>query len=281
MRRPDLKTVAPHPERPTLEPRIVAPVLLCHQVGNHLPLVIHPPGFQILGHRAIGLDRADTVNAGHRRDDHHIVPFQQRPGGRVAHPVDLFVDLAFLLDIGVRPRHIGLGLIVIVIAYEILNRVLGEEPLEFAVQLRGQRLVRGQDDRRALRLLYDLGHGECLAGPGRAQQHLVPLPFAHAARQFGDGGRLVTRRLEPGVHDKPLAPFKLGARAHLFKRLWHGGRGGHGRFSGCASDLSPNPRLSTPHPPGVLTGSVSRMHKMHIIQRHNPAFSQIAKKAHL
>jgi hypothetical protein len=52
------------------------------------------PDDQVLGHRAVGLDRADAVDAGDRGDDDHVVAFQQRPGGRVAHPVDLLVDLA-------------------------------------------------------------------------------------------------------------------------------------------------------------------------------------------
>jgi hypothetical protein len=62
----------------------------------------------------------------------------------VAHPVDLFVDLAFLLDVGVRARDIGLGLVVVVVADEILDRVVREEALELAVELRGQRLVRAR-----------------------------------------------------------------------------------------------------------------------------------------
>ena len=79
-----------------------------------------------------------------RGDDDHVVAFQKRPGGRVAHPVDLFVDLGFLLDIGVGPGDIGLGLVVVVVADEVFDGVVGEEALEFAVKLRGERLVRAQ-----------------------------------------------------------------------------------------------------------------------------------------
>ena len=39
--------------------------------------------------------------------------------------------------------------------------------------------------------LDDLSHGEGLAGPGDAQQHLVRLAVAHAAREFLDGGLLI------------------------------------------------------------------------------------------
>ena len=86
----------------------------------------------------------------------------------MAHPVDLFVDLAFLLDIRVRARNVSLGLVVIVIADEIFDGIVRKEALEFAVQLGGQGLVRGQNNRRTLRFGNDLGHGKCLARARRA-----------------------------------------------------------------------------------------------------------------
>jgi hypothetical protein len=44
--------------------------------------------------------------------------------GRVAHTVDLFVNLALFLDVGVRPRHIGLWLVIIVVGHEIFDGVV-------------------------------------------------------------------------------------------------------------------------------------------------------------
>ena len=118
----------------------------------HLALVVGLALEEVLGHRRVGLDRADAVDAGHRGDDDDVVALEQRPGGRVAHPVDLLVDLGFLLDVGVRPRHVGLGLVVVVVGDEVLDRVVGEEALELAVELGGERLVGREDDRRALGL---------------------------------------------------------------------------------------------------------------------------------
>ena len=57
----------------------------------------------------------------------------------------------FFLDVGVGARHVGFGLVVVVVGDEVLDRVVGEEALELAVELGGQRLVRRQDQRRALR----------------------------------------------------------------------------------------------------------------------------------
>ena len=81
----------------------------------------------------------------------------------------------FLLDIGVGARDVGLGLVVVVVGDEILDRVVGEEDLELAVELGGERLVGREDQRRALRRLDHLGHGEGLARAGDAEQHLVAL----------------------------------------------------------------------------------------------------------
>ena len=129
MGRPQLERIAAHPEVAALEALVVAAVLLRDEIGDHLALVVGLAGDQILGHGAVGLDRTDAVDAGDRGDDDHVVTLEQRPGGRVAHPVDLLVDLGFLLDVGVGAGDVGLGLVVVVIRHEILDRVLREEPL--------------------------------------------------------------------------------------------------------------------------------------------------------
>jgi hypothetical protein len=81
-------------------------------------------GLQLERHRGIGLDRADAVDARDRGDDDHVVALQDGPGRGVAHPVDRLVDVGLLLDIGVRARHIGFGLVIVVIGDEILDRIL-------------------------------------------------------------------------------------------------------------------------------------------------------------
>ena len=101
----------------------------------------------------------------------------------------------FFLDVGVGARHVGFGLVVVVVGDEVLDRVVGEEALELAVELGGERLVRRQDQCRALRRLDDLRHREGLAGAGDAEQHLVAFVLPDAFDQFGDGVRLVALRL--------------------------------------------------------------------------------------
>jgi hypothetical protein len=82
------------------------------------------------------------------------------------------IDDSFSM-IGVGARDVGFRLVVVVVGDEILDRVVREEVLELAVELRGERLVRRQDDGGALGLLDHLGHGEGLARAGDAEQHLV------------------------------------------------------------------------------------------------------------
>ena len=180
--RPNLKAIATHTETSPLECRIIAPILLRDEIRHHLTLVIHFAREQILRHGRIGFDRTDTVDTRNRRHDDHIVPLQQCPRRRVAHTVDLFVNLALFFDVGVRPRHIGFGLVVVVVGHEIFDGVVGEEPFELPIKLRRERLVRSEDNRRALRFLDHLGHGECLTRTRRPQQHLIAFALQNTRR---------------------------------------------------------------------------------------------------
>ncbi len=159
----EFKVVATHAEIAARESHIVALVLQRDELADQLALIDALAGLDVEDHRRIGLDRSDTVKAADRGDDDHVVPLQQSAGGRVAHPVDRLVHRAFLLDVGVAARHVGFGLVVVVVADEILDRVVGEEALELTIKLRGEDLVRRKDQRGPLQFLDHLGHGEGLA----------------------------------------------------------------------------------------------------------------------
>ena len=124
-----------------------------------------------------------------------VVALQHRAGGGVAHPVDLLVDVRFLLDIGVGARDVGLRLVIVVVGDEVLDGIVGKEAPELAVELRRQSLVRGENERRSLGRLDHLGHGESLAGAGDAKQHLIHFVVQHALDQLLDRLRLVALRL--------------------------------------------------------------------------------------
>ena len=60
------------------------------------------------------------------------------------------IDRGVFLDVDVALGDVGFRLVVVVIADEIVDGVVREERLELAVELRGQRLVVRQDQRRPL-----------------------------------------------------------------------------------------------------------------------------------
>ena len=110
----------------------------------------------------------------------------------MAHAVDLFVDVGFFFDVGVGARDVRFRLVIVVVADEILDRVVREEGLELAIELSGERLVGREDEGRALHLLDDLRHREGFARAGDAEQDLVLLVLLQTVDEFGDGGGLVT-----------------------------------------------------------------------------------------
>ena len=56
---------------------------------------------------------------------------------------------AVLLDVEVGLGNVGLGLVVVVVGDEVLDGVVGEELPELVAELRGERLVVGDHERRA------------------------------------------------------------------------------------------------------------------------------------
>ena len=218
VRREDVDDVAADAEGAAGEIGLGALVLQRDEVGDQLPLVDPLALLQREGHRGIGFDRADTVDAGDGGDDDDVVAFEQRARRRMAHAVDLLVDRGILLDIGVGARDVGFGLVVVVIADEILDRVVGEEALELAIELGGERLVRREDQRRALRRLDHLGHGVGLARAGDAEQHLGAVVAVDALDQFGDRGRLVALRLVFGFDLEADAAFGLFGAGRTVRR---------------------------------------------------------------
>ncbi len=78
----------------------------------------------------------------------------------------MLIDRSVFLDVGVRRRHVGFGLVIVVIGDEILDGILRKELTELAIQLRGQGLVRRQHQCRPLHALNDIGNREGLARAG-------------------------------------------------------------------------------------------------------------------
>src|SRR5581483_5975503 len=194
-----LEHVALHPELAPSKVHLVAVVLDIDQallgplhVGcdptvdpKDLPLVL--------------LRRSQAVDARDARDDDHVPAREQGRRGRVTQALDLIVDRGVLLDIRVGLRNVGLRLVVVVVADEVLDGVLGKELPKLVGELRRERLVRGHHERRLLHALDDVRDRERLAGAGRAEQGQAVLAGQNALGELVDGFRLVARELEVGV----------------------------------------------------------------------------------
>ncbi len=196
----DLDGVAPDPKLAPHQVQVVALVLHVDQPAQHRPLVLLLADLQVQDPVRVLLGRPQPVDAGDRGDHDDIPAGQQGGGRRVAQPVDLVVDRAVLLDVGVARGEVGLGLVVVVVGDEVLHPVLGEELPELVGQLGGQRLVGGDDQGRALDLLDRPGDGGALAASGDAEQRLEAVPPPDALGQGGDRVGLVSGRTEIGLH---------------------------------------------------------------------------------
>ena len=209
---------------------IIAAILLANQIGDDLALVIGLASFQVLCHRAIGLDRADAIDARYRGDDDHVIAFQQRSRGGVAHAINLFVDLAFFFNERIAARHIGLWLIIVIIADKILYGISGEKPFEFAIELRRQGFVWCQNQRWALGLFDHFGHGKGFASSGGTKQHLIVLAAIDPLYQFADCGGLIAGGFKLGLKHELFAALKFKVRAQIGGFKHWDGSGHRGKF---------------------------------------------------
>ena len=191
VRRLDLDHVALDPEPPAAEQRVVADVLDVDQLAQHQVAVVLLADGQEDDALLVLLRRAEAVDAGDGRDDDHVAAREQVRRRRVAEPVDVVVPRGVLLDVEVGLRDVRLGLVVVVVGDEVLDRVVREELAELVAELRGERLVVRDHERRPLELLDDPGHRRRLARAGRAEQRLVALPRLERARELLDRPRLV------------------------------------------------------------------------------------------
>src|SRR5262249_23805288 len=99
-------------------------------------------------------------------------------------------------------------LVVVVVADEVLDRVVGKEPPELLEELGRERLVVDHHEGRPVHPGDRLRHGEGLAGAGDAEQDLVRVAALRPLRQLPDRTLLVAGKLE--VRDEVEAIVKRG-----------------------------------------------------------------------
>ena len=160
LRREDVDHVAAHAIRAAREVERVARVLELREPAQQIALIDPRAAREVQHHVVIGRGIAEAVDRGHRRDDHDVAALEQHLGRRQAHLLDVLVDRRVLLDVRVGRRHVRLGLVVVVVRNEVLDRVVREELAHLAVELRGERLVVREDQRRSLERFDHVRHGE-------------------------------------------------------------------------------------------------------------------------
>ena len=152
-----------------------------------------------------------------RHDGHHdhVAAGQQRAGRRVPQPLDLVVDRRVLLDVGVRLRDVRLGLVVVVVGDEVLDRVVRQQLAELGGQLRREGLVGRHDEGRPLQLLDQPGRRRGLAGTGRAEQDDVLLAGVDARGELLDRlGLVAGRRVVGDDLERGDGPLQIGDGTH-------------------------------------------------------------------
>ncbi len=194
----ELQRVAADTEAGPGERGVVALVLEVDQVAQHGVAPVLAAGAELEHGRAIVDRGAEAVDARDRGHDDDVATLEQGVRRGMPEPVDLVVARRVLLDVGVAPGQVRLGLVVVEVADEVLDGVLGKELAELGVQLGGERLVVGQDQRRLVVVGDRPGERRGLARAGRPEQRLVADPVGQTRAEPLDRGRLVAGRLERG-----------------------------------------------------------------------------------
>ncbi len=146
--RKDVDHIAAHAKGAAPEIGLVPRVLHLGQPADRVALRQRIAFLQVQDHAVVLGRIADAVDRRHRRHDHAVRALEDRLRRRQAHLLDVLVDRAVLLDVEVARRNVRLGLVIVVVRDEVLDRVVRKELAEFGVQLRGERLVGCEHERR-------------------------------------------------------------------------------------------------------------------------------------
>ncbi len=198
--REDLDRVAARPELAPHEVHVVALVLDVDQLLKDEVAIGRATAGEVDDLIEVLLGRAQAEDRRNARHDQHVLALKQSARRRVAQALDLVVDRAVLLYIGVGAGDVGLGLVIVVVADEVLDRVVREELLELVAELGRQGLVRGDDERGLLDPLDRPGGRRRLPGPGGPEQGQEAASRHDRFGERVDGRRLVSGGLEIG-HD--------------------------------------------------------------------------------
>ena len=196
VRRPKFQYIAAHAERAAR--KVVRRALVLHfselaEIVRHRLLRSTLEKEQ---HAEIEIGIADAVDTRHRRDDDHVAPLEYCFRRREPQFVDLVVLGHLLFDVEIGLRDVRLGLVVVVVRNEILDGVFGKEVSELLIELRGERFVVTENERRAIDRFNYFCDRERLSRSGDAEENLMPRSGPNAFDELADGLGLIALRLE-------------------------------------------------------------------------------------
>ncbi len=211
--REDLERLALDAEVAAREHGVVAGVLDRDELVQQRVAIDRLAASQQLHVALVDVRRAEAVDARDRGHHDHVAAGEHSRRRRMAQAVDLGVDRRILLDVEVAAGDVRLRLVVVVVGDEVLDGVVGEVGPKLVAQLRRERLVVGDHERRALHRLDRAGHRHRLAGPGRAEQRREAIARRQAGGDLLDCARLVGGGRERGVESKGRHPLQY-CRSH-------------------------------------------------------------------
>ena len=207
---PDLEHIAPHPEAAAGNLDVIAGILVVHQLPQRSTQVERFAHLELHGGLEVFGGNTEAIDAADRGHHDHILALEQRAGGGVTQHVDLLVDRRRLGDVSIRDRHVGLGLVVVVIGDEVFHRIVREELPQLIAELGRQGLVVGQHQGGPPGLGDHIGDRKGLAGAGGPQQGLIALTAINPGGEGRNRRGLVTLRLVGGVelerNHHPIVP---------------------------------------------------------------------------
>ncbi len=194
--------VAAHAERGPLEIHVVAGVLEIDQLAKHLVAVGLNAASNGQHRRLVIGRRAEAEDARNRRHQQHVASADEIAGGRETQAIQIVISAGVFLDVNIALGNVSLGLIVVVIADEIPDGIVGKELLEFLVKLCGQRFVMGDHQRGLVDAGDGVGHRKSLAGTGDAHERLKSRAGLDAGDKLFDGLGLISLGLKRTDHLK-------------------------------------------------------------------------------
>ena len=186
--------IASHAKGATRKIHVVALVLHAHQLGNDLALIQLVAFAQGQHHLMIGRRVAYAVDGRYGSHNDHVTTLEQAFGARQSHLFDVLVDGRVFFNEQIALRHIGFGLVVVVVTHKVLDCIARKKLPKLRVQLCSQSFVGRKHNGGAPNLGNHVGHGERFARAGDPQQRLKHLTIGDSFDQFGYGRGLIAAR---------------------------------------------------------------------------------------